>query len=69
MKIIATRKNADGTFDEAGLRNRILISNYKTVKGAIRFAVKPFGQGKTVRCEVFNNSIYDKPSDVFIVET
>ena len=41
MKIIVTKENADGSFDNVGTNNRALFSNYKTLKNAIKFGAVP----------------------------
>ena len=53
LKIIVTKQNKDGSFDEVGMNNRALFSNYKTLKNAIKFGAKPFANGKACRVEVF----------------
>ena len=59
MKIIVTRENADGTYDDVGTNNRALISGYKTLKNAMKFGVMPFANGKSIRVEIFpHGNIY-----------
>lgn len=38
-QFIVTRKNSDGSFDDVGMNNRYLTSNYKTLAGLIRYGV------------------------------
>lgn len=40
MKVIATRQNPDGTYDEVGMNNCRLFSQYQTINGALRYAVR-----------------------------
>ena len=53
MKIIVTKENADGTYDDVGMNNRALFSNYKTLKNAIKFGAVPYADGKKIRVEVY----------------
>lgn len=69
MKAILTKQNDNGTYDSVGMRNRSIVSNYATKKGLLRFAVKPFGNGRKVRVEILGSSIYDKPVETFEVNT
>jgi hypothetical protein len=59
MKVILTRQNPDGSYDEVGMNNRRLHSHYKTVQGALRYALKsatPDWRGVTVRFEFFHDA-------------
>lgn len=38
-KFIVTRKNKDGSFDNVGMNNRYLTSEYKTLSGLIRYGI------------------------------
>ena len=59
MKIIVTKENADGTYDDVGTNNRVLISGYKTLKNAMKFGVKPFANNKPIRVEIYpHGNIY-----------
>lgn len=59
MKIIVTKENADGSFDNVGTNNRALFSNYKTLKNAIKFGAVPYADGKKIRVEVYpTDNIY-----------
>jgi hypothetical protein len=39
MKAIITRQNADGTYDEVGINNRMLRSEYKSIKSLLRYGI------------------------------
>ena len=72
MQYIVTRQNADGTYDEAGMRNRTVVSGYSTWAGALRYAIKPFGsapfgRGVTVRVEAYPSDLYKAPVDIFYI--
>lgn len=67
MQYIVTRQNADGTYDEVGMNNRAVISGYKTYAGAVRYGIKPFGRGVTVRVEVYPSNLYKAPVDIFYI--
>lgn len=61
---IVTRRNEDGTYDNVGMNNRGLFTNYRTLAGALRYAVKPFARGGMVRVEIFNGTVYGRaPND------
>ena len=66
MQVIVTKQNNDGTYDEVGMNNRALFSQYKTISGAIRYGAKPFARGKPCRIEFFNN-IYACPFKVIYI--
>lgn len=69
MKAIVTRQNADGTYDNVGMNNRTLFSQYRTKVGLIHYGVKRFANGKKCRVELFrDNEIYGDPYEVFYVE-
>ena len=62
MKVIVTRRNSDGTYDEVGMNNRALFSQYRTIAGAMRYAAVPFSKGRRTRIEFFTDSgIYGEP--------
>ena len=59
MKIIVTKENVDGTYDDVGTNNRALISGYKTLKNAMKFGVMPFANNKAIRVEIYpHGNIY-----------
>jgi hypothetical protein len=67
MKLILTRQNFDGTYDEVGMNNRTVISGYKTMRNAIKYRVLPFSLGRPVRVEEYGDWMPDTPRDVFVV--
>jgi hypothetical protein len=68
-RYIVTRQNADGTFDQVGMSNIMLISDYKTYRNAYKYAINPFGNGKLCRVEVYGSSVYTAPLQTFTVTT
>jgi len=68
-KYIVTKQNDDGSYDEVGTNNRCIISGYKTFRNAFKYGINPFGNGKTVRVEVYGNNIFGKPSGVYTYST
>lgn len=61
MKAIVTRPNSDGTYDEVGMRNRYLTSQYKTERGLLRYGIADYFKG-TIRIELFSdNGIFRDP--------
>ena len=61
---IITKQNADGSYDEVGMRNRTLITGYKTMAGALRYGIEPFARGCIARVEIFRGSVYGNISDI-----
>jgi hypothetical protein len=59
LKIIVTKQNSDGTYDEVGMNNRTLFSHYTTVRGAMKYGVLPYGKGKAIRVEVYPGGLTD----------
>jgi hypothetical protein len=64
-----TKQNADGSYDEVGMNNRCIISGYKTFRNAFKYGINPFGNGKTVRVEVYNENVFAEPLGVHIMST
>lgn len=60
MQMIVTKRNPDGSYDEVGMNNRALFSQYRTISGAIRYGAKPYANGRPCRVEFFSN-IYGQP--------
>ena len=67
MQYVITRQNENGTYDEVGMRNRTVVSGYKTYRGALQYGIKPFGRGGMVRVEAFPSNLYKDPVDIFYV--
>lgn len=62
MKAIITRQNADGTYDEVGINNRMLRSEYKSIKSLLRYGIGEQFANRMIWIEVFFTNIYqDKP--------
>lgn len=70
MRAIITRANPDGTFDNVGIRNRMVTGSYKTVRGLIKHGVpKNWSEGR-LRLELFTEhawAYYEPPSDVVFI--
>lgn len=63
MRVIVTRQNEDGTYDEVGMSNRFL-KTYKSLKRAHKEA-KSYSAGRKYRLEIFyGESIYGKPNKI-----
>jgi hypothetical protein len=68
MKIIYTRQNKDGSYDEVGMNNQRLTSNYTTTNGFIRYGIPSDFYGNTLRLQVFyGDNIYRAPDKVMFV--
>jgi hypothetical protein len=68
MKIIYTRQNKDGSYDECGMNNQRLTSNYTTTNGFIRYGIPSDFYGHTLRLQVFyGDNIYRAPDKVMYV--
>jgi len=69
-KYLITRQNADGTYDSAGMNNRMIVSDYKTYRNAFKYAINPFGRGRMCQVEVYHGSIQaPKPHNTFYTVT
>jgi len=65
MKIIYTRQNKDGSYDEVGMNNRRLTSKYNTTNGFIRYGIPSDYYGNTLKLEVwYGDNIYRAPDKV-----
>lgn len=70
MKIIVTKQNADGSFDNVGTNNRAIFSGYKTLKNAIKFGALPYANGKVIRVEVYpGGNIYTECNWVIYLDS
>lgn len=68
MKIICTRQNEDKTYDEVGMNNRFLTSEYTTTNGFLRYGIPTHFYGNDIRLEVwFGDNIYRAPDKVLYV--
>jgi hypothetical protein len=68
MRIIYTRQNPDGSYDDVGMNNRGITSNYKTTNGFLRYGVPTNFYGHNVRLEVFyGDNVYKNPDKVKFV--
>jgi hypothetical protein len=65
MKIIITRPNSNGTYDEVGMNNRVLLSTEaRDLNRALRTRLRNLGtawQGKSLRVEYWNSLHDAKP--------
>jgi hypothetical protein len=62
VKIICSRQNSDGSYDDVGMNNRFLTSQYNTVRGFIRYGIPTSYYGNTLRLEVFyGDNVYRDP--------
>lgn len=64
-KVIVTRINEQGTYDEVGMRNRTVITGLTSVPGILHRA-RTFANGKSFRVEWYTESTFysTKPSKV-----
>jgi hypothetical protein len=68
MKIIYTKQNAKGEYNEVGMTDRGLSSDYSTTRNFLRYGLPSNFYGNTVRLEVFyGDSIYRAPDKVMYV--
>lgn len=69
MKVVVTRQNSDGTYDEVGMNNKCLISHLKA-KYAIDRHARAFGRGSRVRLEYYSdNEFYsEKPRKTYYLD-
>jgi len=65
MKIICTRQNKDGSYDEVGTKNRSLTSAYTTTNGFLRYGLPSDYYGHRIRLQVwYGGNIYRKEDKV-----
>ena len=64
IKFIVTRKNKDGTFDQVGMNNRFLTSNYKTLKGLLKYGISDQWKQTGFKVESFID-VYSDPLNVY----
>ena len=68
MKIIYTRQNADGSYDQCGMNNQRLTSHYKTTSGFLRYGIPSNFYGNTLKLEVwYGDNIYRNPDKTMFV--
>jgi len=68
MKIIYTKQNAKGEYNEVGMTDRGLTSDYSTTSGFLRYGLPANFYGHTVRLEVFyGDNIYRAPDKTLYV--
>jgi hypothetical protein len=60
MKIIVIKQNTDGSYDQVGMNNRSLFSEYKTLHNAIKYGAKMFANGNPCKVEVYPVGIYEE---------
>lgn len=69
MKAILTRANPDGTFDEAGMSNRVVVG-FRTWRGLLRHAeAYAHTTHVRVRIEIFGDSIFGEPHETLYTAT
>ena len=68
MKIIYTKQNAKGEYNEVGMTDRGLSSDYSTTRNFLRYGLPSNFYGHTVRLEVFyGDNIYRAPDKTMFV--
>jgi len=69
MKIICTRPNKDGTYDEVGTRNRFLTTSYTTTNGFLRYGIPSDYHGRRIRLQVwYGGNIYREADKVVFMD-
>ena len=56
-KFIVTRKNSNGSFDNVGMNNRYLTSEYKTLSGLVRYGVPDQWKKSGFRVQDINDNV------------
>jgi len=68
MKIIYTKQNTKGEYNEVGMNDRGLSSDYSTTRNFLRYGLPANFYGHTVRLEVFyGDCIYRAPDKTLYV--
>ena len=64
MKVIATKQNADGSYDEVGMNNRALISHLTLERNVLKWA-REYSRNRPHRIEFFTDAgFYGNPFKV-----
>ena len=56
MKVIATRRNPNGSYDEFGTRNTAYFNEFRTISGAMRHGAVPFSKGVKTKIDFYHDS-------------
>ena len=65
VKIICTRQNENGSYDEVGMKNRCFTSKYATTSGFIRYGIPSQFYGNRIRVQVwYGENIYRQSDKV-----
>ena len=68
MKILYTKANSKGEYNDVGMTDRGLTSHYTTTSGFLRYGLPSNFRGNRVRLEVFyGENIYRSPDKVIYV--
>ena len=68
MKIIYTKANAKGEYNDVGMTDRGLTSHYKTTSGFLRYGIPSNFYGNTLKLEVwYGDNIYRNPDKTMFV--
>ena len=66
MRAIITRPN-NGIYDEVGMNNRFMTSDYKTENGLIKYGIPKYFRGK-LRIEIYTSLHMSKPVKTLYIE-
>jgi hypothetical protein len=68
MKIIYTKQNAAGGYNEVGMNDRGISSDYSTTRNFLRYGLPAHFYGNTLKLEVFyGDNIYRAPDKTMYV--
>lgn len=63
MKIICTRQNKDGSFDEVAGDNKFVTRDYTTSNGFIRYGIPARFYGHKLKIDIYyGDSVYQDPN-------
>jgi len=64
MRAIVTHQNNDGSYDSAGMNNRLLTGEYKKLTNLMKHGIpEHFKNSGALRIELFYGSIHNTPSE------
>lgn len=55
MKVIVTRQNPDGTFDNVGMNNRFVTASYQSIASLLRYGIPSHWQAVGYRVQDFDS--------------
>ena len=67
MRAIVTRANNDGTFDTAGMNNKIVTADYVLLRNLIKYGIPSHFWKRPIKLELYGQSIQCDPAKTLII--